>query len=89
MSASVDGVTKIWNVRKQICVNTFEMHSDKIWALDLHESITKVNQTNVSTEDDELYQSNITIITGGGDSTFKVWKDFTIEQELIDKEENL
>jgi hypothetical protein len=32
-----------------------------------------------------MFQSNITIITGGGDSTFKVWQDFTIEQELLDK----
>lgn len=36
-----------------------------------------------------MFQSNITIITGGGDSTFKVWQDFTIEQELLDKQANL
>lgn len=64
------------------------MHKDKIWALDLHEEITKVEDHAVN-EAQELYQSSITIITGGGDSTFKVWKDFTAEQELIDKEANL
>ena len=76
LTASVDGVTKVWNIRKQQCVNTFEMHGDKIWALDLHESITLVPQKDAH---EELYQSEITIITGGGDSTFKVWKDFTVE----------
>jgi len=25
-------------------------------------------------------------MTGGGDSTLKVWEDFTIEQEMEDKE---
>ena len=37
VSADVDGVVKIWNNKKQICQNTFEMHSDKIWAIDLNE----------------------------------------------------
>lgn len=65
------------------------MHTDKIWALDLHEEITKVENEGTNVENDELFQSNITIITGGGDSTFKVWRDYTIEQELLDKEANL
>ena len=29
------------------------------------------------------------MITGGGDSTLKVWRDNTIEKELDDKEKNL
>lgn len=38
-SASVDGVVKIWNIKKQMCQNTFEMHDEKIWALDFCEHI--------------------------------------------------
>ena len=38
-SASVDGVVKIWNLKKQQCINSFEMHNDKIWTMDLYEKI--------------------------------------------------
>lgn len=36
-TASVDGIVKIWNYRKQQCQNTFEMHEEKIWAMDFLE----------------------------------------------------
>ena len=29
------------------------------------------------------------MITGGGDSSIKIWKDFTEEQELLDQERDL
>jgi len=52
-----------------MCVNTFEMHTDKIWAIDLYEKIQKVE-----TEDEEIqFNSTLHIVTGGGDSTVKVW----------------
>jgi U3 small nucleolar RNA-associated protein 13 len=38
VSASVDGIAKIWNLKKQICVNTYEMHSEKIWGLDVQDN---------------------------------------------------
>lgn len=66
------------------------MHADKIWALDLHESIVPIEQDNVFEKSKtDIFQSKIIIITGGGDSTFKVWEDFTLQQQQIDKEENL
>ena len=34
-SASVDGVLKLWNVQRGVCMNTYTIHSDKIWALDI------------------------------------------------------
>jgi len=82
-SASVDGVVKLWNLKKQQCVNTIEMHKDKIWAMDLFEKVTKVEDAEGV---DSHFTSKIHIVTGGGDSTLKVWEDFTIEQELLDKE---
>jgi WD40 repeat protein len=50
-TAAVDGVVKLWNVKKQQCVNTLELHNDKIWAMDLYETIEKI-------EDDENDQTN-------------------------------
>lgn len=68
-SASVDGVVKIWNIKRQMCVNTFEMHADKIWTIDLFEKIEKIE-----TEEEEIqFNSTLHIVTGGCDSTVKVW----------------
>jgi U3 small nucleolar RNA-associated protein 13 len=61
----VDGNVKIWNLKKQQCVNTFEMHDEKIWSIDVH---------------NDKY-----ILTGGGDSTLKLWVDNTVEKESEDK----
>lgn len=84
-SASVDGVVKIWNVKRQQCVNTFEMHNDKIWTIDLFEKIEKV-----LTDDDEIqYDSTLHIVTGGCDSTVKVWQDYTAQQEAEEREAHL
>ena len=33
-SAGSDGQCKIWNVKKSTCLNTFDEHEDKIWAMD-------------------------------------------------------
>ena len=72
-SASVDGVVKIWNIKRQQCVNTFEMHNDKIWTIDLYEKVEKIE-----TEDEEQqFNSTLHIVTGGCDSTVKVWQDYT------------
>jgi U3 small nucleolar RNA-associated protein 13 len=35
LSASVDGVVKVWSLKKQQCLNTWEMHEEKIWALEI------------------------------------------------------
>jgi U3 small nucleolar RNA-associated protein 13 len=61
----VDGNVKIWNLKKQQCANTFEMHDEKIWSIDVH---------------NDKY-----ILTGGGDSTLKLWVDNTVEKESEDK----
>jgi len=37
LSASVDGVVKIWSLAKEKCLNTWEMHEGKIWAMEVHE----------------------------------------------------
>ena len=34
-------------------------------------------------------QSKIFVITAGCDSTFKIWEDYTLEQEIEDKEAQL
>jgi U3 small nucleolar RNA-associated protein 13 len=67
-------VVKVWNVKKQICLNTFEMHEEKIWALDFCQNA-----------EDESTQ----MLTGGSDSRVKLWRDCTAEQVLEDNEAKL
>ena len=50
-------------------MNTFEMHEQKIWALDFAENL------NV---EDGAHQ--LKMITGAGDSRVKVWQDSTVEE---------
>ena len=47
------------------------MSEDKIWTMDLYEHIEKIED---EVEDSPiLFKSTIQIITGGSDSTLKVW----------------
>lgn len=71
-SASVDGIVKVWNVSKLACLNSFEMHDDKIWALDFSERH--------GNQEDE--RPNLLMITGGSDSKVKLWQDSTATEEL-------
>lgn len=75
-SASVDGVVKVWNLKKQQCVNTIEMSEDKIWTMDLHEEIEKIEAEDGG---EDKYISKIQIITGGSDATLRIWKDYTAQ----------
>ena len=61
---------KVWNLKKQACVNTFQMHDEKIWGLDVSEG--------------DRY-----LLTGGGDSTLKLWLDCSAEKEVEDREKML
>ena len=33
LSAGADGLVKLWNARTSECVNTFDEHEDRIWAV--------------------------------------------------------
>lgn len=52
------------------------MHSDKVWTVDAIENI-------------ENGANSLEIITGGADSTLRIWSDSTIEQEQMEKSEAL
>ena len=72
-TASVDGIVKVWNFRKQQCQNTFEMHEEKIWAMDFLEVSKKSSE-------EVRERETLRMITGAGDSTVKLWTDSTLEE---------
>ena len=59
-------------------MNTFEMHEQKIWALDFAESF-----------DEEQERHRLKLITGAGDSKVKVWCDSTVEEQQKEKQAKL
>jgi len=63
VSGSADGVVKVWNLKKNVCVSSFEMHEDRVWGLEV----------------DEHHNDKLRLLTGGADSTIKVWLDDTVE----------
>lgn len=49
------------------------MHEDRVWGLEV----------------DEHHTDKVRLLTGSADSTIKVWHDDTVEQEIMEKEQNL
>ena len=84
-TASVDGIVKVWNYRKQQCQNTFEMHEEKIWAMDFLE----LTPPNPDAPEAAEKRETLKMITGAGDSTIKLWTDSTLEEQVKEKEAKL
>jgi WD40 repeat protein len=61
ISSDTNGLLKIWNMKKQVCLGSFDKHEGKVWALDVSPST----------------QGNLYIVTGGNDSLLHIWKDIT------------
>jgi U3 small nucleolar RNA-associated protein 13 len=76
LSGAADGLIRLWTIRTGESENTFDMHSDRVWAI--APSTTAANEG--------------TFFSGGSDSKLLVWKDATQAEEikrLSDMEENL
>ena len=74
ISGSADGIIKIWNVKKSVCVSSFDMHQGRIWSLDVLES-----------DDDKLL-----VLSGDNNNGLMLWEDCTqddtADKTLIDQE---
>lgn len=75
ISGSADGVIKIWNARKKICVATFDSHDGRIWSMDVLE--TGIDRTMV--------------FSGDNNNRLLLWEDVTQEtedQRLLEQQQN-
>ena len=63
--ASADGILKIWNVKKAICVSTVDKHEGKVWALDVSDPLKTGKQL---------------VLTGDNSSLLCLWEDVTKEE---------
>ena len=68
MTAGADGLLKLWNVADGECANTFDAHTEKVWAL----AVRPAGLGGVTADRDEPE-----IVSGGSDSVLNVWHDVT------------
>ncbi len=78
ISAAGDGIIKLWNISKGICINTFEKHEGRIWAFDRSGYDSDGNIINKFVF---FYLGKQYIVSGGSDSVLVIWQDTTIETE--------
>jgi len=38
VSTDVNGILKLWAMKKETCVNTYDCHEQKLWAIDVRGS---------------------------------------------------
>jgi len=105
VSSGADGLVKLWSVKDAECINTFDAHTDKIWALAVRPgefnepleasvalaAIASGSGTTVAFDERE-------IASGGGDSVLNIWRDVTSQtaqsevaaaEEAIQKQQSL
>jgi hypothetical protein len=73
-------VVKLWNLKSNECMNTFDSaHTEKIWAMCLVGDGAAAAAGSGS--------SGMHLVTGGGDSTLAVWADLTVQQQSEAREQ--
>jgi U3 small nucleolar RNA-associated protein 13 len=105
VSSGADGLVKLWSVKDAECINTFDAHTEKIWALAVRPgefnepleasialaAIASGSGTTVALDERE-------IASGGGDSVLNIWRDVTSKtaqsevaaaEEAIQKQQSL
>jgi U3 small nucleolar RNA-associated protein 13 len=85
MSASADGLIRLWDIRSGESVRTFDEHQDKVWALAFPKD------GGHSSADEELSPAlnelGAFFVTAGSDSRMVIWRDNTQEEETTRLEE--
>jgi U3 small nucleolar RNA-associated protein 13 len=84
LSASADGLIRLWDIRSGECVRTFDEHQDKVWAIALptdggHGALHNENNTQKLTS--SLSELGAFFVTAGSDSRMVVWRDNSQEEE--------
>ena len=82
MSCGADGLVKLWTLRGTgtECVNTFDRHRDKVWAMASRSWVGIDNDNGNDEKEEPSVQTQL--VTGGGDSILNVWMDCTLEEDM-------
>jgi U3 small nucleolar RNA-associated protein 13 len=98
MSCGADGLVKLWTLRGTgtECVNTFDRHRDKVWAMAARPWVgiedstggsssgggKSKSKSNGEAEAEAEPSVQTQLVTGGGDSILNVWVDCTLEEDM-------
>jgi U3 small nucleolar RNA-associated protein 13 len=83
LSGGADGLVKLWSVRDTECVNTFDAHTDKVWALAVRapeDQAVGGDAGGAGGAGVDGAAAEVEMMTGGGDSVLNVWRDVTSEE---------
>lgn len=82
LTTAADGLLRLYTIRNAECENIFDVHEDRIWAIENITSSTLKPTTPTEESDDQQPAATNYILTGGSDSRLILWKDVTKEEEL-------
>ena len=77
ISGDSEGVIKLWNPRKGLCLFSVHKHQGKVWSMAVYEDFLFNNCDLKKQRSDQ-----IEILTGDNNSCLYLWKDNTISSEL-------
>jgi U3 small nucleolar RNA-associated protein 13 len=84
LSGSADGLVRLWDVRSGECVNTFDKHEDKIWAI----AVPRPPEEKAEKDEEEAGAGRVVappppmeFYSGGSDARILTWVDSTKEEE--------
>ena len=90
VTASADGLLRLYDTRSSECENTFDVHEDRVWAIEYFTNKRKTHQKKRKYNDDQdsgheekdVEHEESFLLSGGSDSKLILWKDMTKEEEL-------
>ena len=95
ISGSSDGLIRLWTIRSGECENTFDSHTDRVWAIatmNITSNHTEVNEESEDRGEQKGSETEEIFFSGGSDSKLIVWGDHTEREEkqrLIQAESTL
>jgi U3 small nucleolar RNA-associated protein 13 len=91
ITTSADGLLRLYNVRNSECENVFDVHEDRVWALEYFTSSSSASasasgeeqgqQEGERKEKVKAKEQDHYVLSGGSDSKLILWKDMTKEEE--------
>ena len=84
ISGSSDGLIRLWTIRSGECENTFDSHTDRVWAIATMSITSKHQEENGESDERGEQKGQETeeiFFSGGSDSKLIVWGDHTEREE--------
>ena len=81
VSGSSDGLVRLWTIRTGECENTFDVHTDRVWAIATATVSSQVAGTVSGSRGMDGEGTEEVFFSGGSDSKLLCWRDATAAEE--------